>query len=108
MEAQFGAALAAQPARASAFTLYFVLGSDELTDESKQDVDRILAEIARRPVPDVLVVGHTDAVGNDQSNDALGSAARRQHARGADRPRHRAGKRPRHFARQAGAGDPYG
>ena len=72
VEAQFGAALAAQPIRASAFTLYFVLGSDELTDESKQDVDRILAEIARRPVPDVLVVGHTDAVGNDQSNDALG------------------------------------
>lgn len=72
VEAQFGAALAAQPARAAAFTLYFVPGSDELTDESKQDVDRILAEIARRPVPDVLVVGHTDAVGNDASNDALG------------------------------------
>lgn len=72
VEAQFGAALAAQPARASAFTLYFIQGSDELTDESKQDVDRILAEIARRPVPDVLVVGHTDAVGNDPSNDALG------------------------------------
>jgi outer membrane protein OmpA-like peptidoglycan-associated protein len=52
--------------------LYFIQGSDELTDESKQDVDRILAEIARRPVPDVLVVGHTDAVGNDTSNDALG------------------------------------
>lgn len=72
VEARFGAALAAQPARATAFTLYFVQGSDELTDESKQDVDRILAEIARRPVPDVLVVGHTDAVGNDSSNDALG------------------------------------
>ena len=72
VDAQFGAALAAQPARATAFTLYFVHGSDELTDESKQDVDRILAEIARRPVPDVLVVGHTDAVGNDTSNDALG------------------------------------
>jgi OOP family OmpA-OmpF porin len=72
VEAQFGAALAAQPARATAFTLYFIQGSDELTDESKQDVDRILAEIARRPVPDVLVVGHTDAVGNDTSNDALG------------------------------------
>jgi len=72
VETRFGAALAAQPARATAFTLYFVQGSDELTDESKQDVDRIFAEIARRPVPDVLVVGHTDAVGNDPSNDALG------------------------------------
>src|SRR5574337_156484 len=49
--------------RAASFTLYFVEGRDEFTDESKQVVDRVLAEIAKRPVPDVLVVGHTDAVG---------------------------------------------
>jgi len=72
VEAKFGPALAAQPTRAQSFTLYFVEGKDEFTDESKQEVDRILSEIARRPVPDVLVVGHTDAVGNDASNDALG------------------------------------
>jgi len=72
VEARFGPALAAQPSRAAGFTLYFVEGKDELTDESKQVVDRILSEIARRPVPDVLVVGHTDAVGNDTFNDALG------------------------------------
>ena len=72
VDAKFGSALAAQPSRAESFTLYFVEGRDELTDESKQVVDRILSEIARRPVPDVLVVGHTDAVGNDASNDALG------------------------------------
>jgi len=28
-------------------------------------------EIAKRPVPDVLVIGHTDAVGTDQVNDKL-------------------------------------
>jgi outer membrane protein OmpA-like peptidoglycan-associated protein len=72
VEAKFGSALAAQPSRAESFTLYFVEGKDELTDESKRVVDRILSEIARRPVPDVLVVGHTDAVGSDESNDALG------------------------------------
>jgi outer membrane protein OmpA-like peptidoglycan-associated protein len=72
VQARFGPALAAQPSRAASFTLYFVEGRDEFTDESKQVVDRILAEIAKRPVPDVLVVGHTDAVGNDASNDALG------------------------------------
>ena len=72
VKARFGVALAAQPARAVAFTLYFVEGRDELTDESKREVEDILAEIARRPVPDVLVVGHTDAVGSDQANDALG------------------------------------
>jgi outer membrane protein OmpA-like peptidoglycan-associated protein len=72
VEARFGSALAAQPSRAASFTLYFVEGKDEFTEESKQVVDRLLAEIARRPVPDVLVVGHTDAVGNDAFNDALG------------------------------------
>ena len=72
VESQFGAALAAQPSRAAAFTLYFVEGKDEFTEESKQAVDRILSEIAKRPVPDVLVVGHTDTVGTDAVNDALG------------------------------------
>jgi outer membrane protein OmpA-like peptidoglycan-associated protein len=72
VEKQFAPALAAQPSRAATFTLYFVEGKDEFTDESKQAVDRILAEIAKRPIPDVLVVGHTDTVGTDASNDALG------------------------------------
>ena len=31
----------------------------------------MFAEIARRPVPDVLVIGHTDRVGTDAFNDAL-------------------------------------
>jgi len=70
--AQFGSALGAQPSRPATFTLYFVEGKDELTDESKRVVDTIMAEIAKRSVPDVLVVGHTDTVGNDQFNDALG------------------------------------
>ena len=72
VDAQFGAARAALPARASSFTLYFVEGKDEFTEESKQVVYQILSDIAKRPVPDVLVVGHTDTVGTDQLNDALG------------------------------------
>ena len=72
VSAQFGAALAAQPARAAIFTLYFIEGKDELTEESARVVDSILSEIAKRPVPDVLVVGHTDTVGTDPFNDALG------------------------------------
>jgi outer membrane protein OmpA-like peptidoglycan-associated protein len=68
---KFGATLDAQPARAASFTLYFIEGKDEFTDESKRIVDGLFAEIARRPVPDVIVIGHTDTVGSDQSNDAL-------------------------------------
>jgi outer membrane protein OmpA-like peptidoglycan-associated protein len=69
---KFGAALAAQPAGAQRFVLFFVEGKDEFTDESKRIVDDVLADIAKRPVPDVVVVGHTDAVGSDPVNDALG------------------------------------
>ncbi len=68
---RFGNALAAQPAAPARFTLFFIEGRDEFTDESKRVIDGIFAEIARRPVPDVLVIGHTDTVGSDNFNDAL-------------------------------------
>lgn len=68
---RFGAALAAQPQPPADFTLYFVDGRDMLTDESQAQVERVFAEIAKRPVPDVVVVGHTDTVGGDAYNDAL-------------------------------------
>ncbi len=71
VQALFGAALAAQPGRPVQFTLYFVEGKDELTEESRLQVNAVFAEIAKRPVPDVLVVGHTDAVGTNQVNDPL-------------------------------------
>jgi outer membrane protein OmpA-like peptidoglycan-associated protein len=59
------------------FTLYFVEGKDELADESRQIVTAVYAEIAKRPVPDVLVVGHTDAVGSDQSTIRCRKGVRR-------------------------------
>jgi OmpA-OmpF porin, OOP family len=67
----FSAALAAQPLPPVQFTLYFVEGRDEFTDESRRTLDGVLATIARRPVPDVVVIGHTDTVGSDAFNDAL-------------------------------------
>jgi outer membrane protein OmpA-like peptidoglycan-associated protein len=67
----FGAALAAQPARPVSFTLYFLEGKDELTPDSKQLVQQVFAEIARRPVPEVLVIGHTDRIGSVPYNDGL-------------------------------------
>ncbi len=71
VQAEFGAALAARPAAPVQFTLYFVEGKDELSDESKLVVNAVFVEIAKRPVPDVLVIGHTDTVGTQQVNDAL-------------------------------------
>jgi outer membrane protein OmpA-like peptidoglycan-associated protein len=71
VQAQFGAALAAKPLPPAQFTLYFIEGKDEFTEASRRDFDRVIAEIAKRPVPDLLVIGHTDTVGNDAFNDNL-------------------------------------
>jgi outer membrane protein OmpA-like peptidoglycan-associated protein len=67
----FGAALAAQPGRPTSFILYFLENRDELTPESKQIVGRIIDEIAKRPAPEIVVIGHTDRVGSVPYNDAL-------------------------------------
>jgi len=71
LQSQFGAALAARPLPPAQFTLYFVEGKDEFTAESKKIIDEVFDEIARRPVPDVVVIGHTDTVGSDAFNDPL-------------------------------------
>lgn len=71
VQKQFGKTVAALPAAPAKFVLYFVTGSDELTDESKSRLHQVLAEIRMRPVPDVLLIGHTDTVGGRRSNDLL-------------------------------------
>jgi outer membrane protein OmpA-like peptidoglycan-associated protein len=71
VQAQFSPALAALPGRPTQFTLYFIEGRDEFTEASKQSLDGVLTEIAGRPVPDVIVIGHTDKVGSDAVNDPL-------------------------------------
>lgn len=67
----FGAALDAQPARPASFILYFLEGRDELMPDSRSLLTRILDEIARRPAPEIVVIGHTDRVGAVPFNDAL-------------------------------------
>jgi len=64
----FGAALDAQPARPTSFILE---ARDELTPDSRQLLGRIVDEIARRPAPEIVVIGHTDRVGAVPYNDTL-------------------------------------
>lgn len=71
VEKTFGAALSSQPVAPAHYTLYFVEGSDTLTEDSKAVLEKMFGDLATRPVPDVLVVGHTDAVGSDEFNDVL-------------------------------------
>lgn len=73
----YGETLSATPLPPVKFVLYFLVGSDELTPESKKVVEKVFTEIKNRPVPDIVVVGHTDRVGTVPDNDRL-SAARAQ------------------------------
>ena len=71
VQAKFGAALAALPPRPASFVLYFTEGRDTLTDDSGTLIEKVFAEIAARPAPDVAVIGHTDSVGAQAANDSL-------------------------------------
>ena len=76
----FGPTLAALPGKPASFMLYFLEGRDELTSESREDVDKVIGELKQRPLPDIVVIGHTDTVGTDEFNDRL-SLARAQRLR---------------------------
>ena len=70
----FGPTLAALPGKPASFMLYFLEGRDELTSESREDVDKVIGELKQRPLPDIVVIGHTDTVGTDEFNDRLSLA----------------------------------
>lgn len=71
VQKRYAAALGARPPPPVLFTVYFVFGKDELTAESLAQFDRIKAELAARPAPEVVVTGHTDRVGAVAFNDTL-------------------------------------
>jgi outer membrane protein OmpA-like peptidoglycan-associated protein len=77
----FATTLQSLPPRPTTFLLHFVLGTDELTDGSKAELTKVLAALRDRPVPDVLVVGHSDTVGETLRNDRL-SAQRAERVKG--------------------------
>lgn len=68
---RFGATLAAQPPRPVSWLVHFVSGKNELTADSRPVLDLVKGELARRPAPEVAVIGHTDRVGKIETNDAL-------------------------------------
>jgi outer membrane protein OmpA-like peptidoglycan-associated protein len=72
VKALFGPALAALPPASRHFTLHFRFESDALTAESTALVPEILETVKGLAVPEVIVVGHTDTMGDASANLALG------------------------------------
>lgn len=71
VQERFGAALAAQPLRPKSYVLYFEAGSNQLTAESQAEFAKLRSEVGERAAVEVMVIGHTDTVGNALGNDAL-------------------------------------
>lgn len=68
---RYGKVLDALPARPQRYTLNFEFGSDRLTAASRAMVPGIQSDLRRFPAPEVVVSGHTDAVGDPAYNDKL-------------------------------------
>lgn len=71
VQRQYGTLLAAQPPRPRAFTVRFETGGDRLTPDSEPVLRELIAGLAANPGAELVVVGHTDRVGNLESNDRL-------------------------------------
>jgi outer membrane protein OmpA-like peptidoglycan-associated protein len=71
MRELFGAAVDALPPAPMSATLYFLLGKDELTPESKAEAEKIYQTFVERQSPEIWVIGHTDTVGPAGRNQAL-------------------------------------
>jgi outer membrane protein OmpA-like peptidoglycan-associated protein len=68
----FGNVLSALPVAPQRYTLYFRFESDELTPASRAVLRDIVGAVRQRPVPDVVVIGHTDTMGTPARNFQLG------------------------------------
>jgi outer membrane protein OmpA-like peptidoglycan-associated protein len=68
----FGDALSALPPAPRRFTVFFRFESDALTDQSQALIPQILKAVNEHVVKDVVVIGHTDTMGTQPANFALG------------------------------------
>ena len=71
VKTEFAAALAGMPPAPASYTVYFLSGGDEFTEESKSVLATMLEQTRVRPFPEITVIGHTDRVGSDADNDVL-------------------------------------
>ena len=69
---RFGRVIATLPPAPQHFTLPFQFDSEELTPEGRRLVQNVLEAVKTFPMPDVIVIGHTDTTGSAQSNIELG------------------------------------
>lgn len=63
--------LKARPVRPRSYDLYFISDQTKLVPESQAKLAEIKRELTALPAPELLVIGHTDRVGDTAYNDQL-------------------------------------
>lgn len=71
VEKDFSKALAAIPPKPVSFTLYFEESTTVVLDSSKDTLEKLFEEVAKRQAVEVQITGHTDTVGATFDNDQL-------------------------------------
>jgi outer membrane protein OmpA-like peptidoglycan-associated protein len=65
------AAVQAQPKAPRTFLVYFESGDTRVNRASESLLAQVVEEVRGRPAPDISVIGHTDTVGSETSNETL-------------------------------------
>ena len=68
---RYGKLLDAQPPRPRSFVLYFHFDRIDLTEDSERMLERMKNELAAAPSAEVVIIGHTDTMGSDSTNERL-------------------------------------
>lgn len=68
---KWGKLEAVEPMRPQSFTLYFFSGSIELTEDSTATLPEVIAAMQQEGPVEVNIIGHSDAVGNEEYNYRL-------------------------------------
>ena len=71
VERRYGKLLSAQPQSPRPYIMFFVFGSDEFTSASKVAFEQAGKDVASWAAAEIVVIGHTDRMGQEGFNDAL-------------------------------------
>ena len=72
IEAIFAVTRQAKPPQPVFYTAFFVLGTDQLSPESADVLNQVVAETRRRADAEISVIGHTDRVGSEEGPGGIG------------------------------------
>lgn len=71
IRSMFAETLAKEPAPPERYSLYFLTGTAEMAADAKAELAKIAAAIKSRNSCDLSVIGHSDRVGDNESNRGL-------------------------------------